>query len=102
MMSKRGHRHMKKQLQLRGRRRTRGYGRADWRLLAAAAVFVSALLVCGCGVASISVGRVGTGPTDTERPFEVLLIPEVNAGWAGWCFVAVGVRGGACGNGGNH
>ena len=89
----------KTQLRLTGSPSTPEYGRL---LLACAVSIVSAVLVSGCGAAAISIGKAATSPGVTEPRYEVLLIPEVNAGWAGWCFVAIGVQGGACGNGGTH
>jgi hypothetical protein len=89
-----------KQPQLRDRPSTGAYGRAVRLLCASITVIVSAMLASGCGAATVSVGRGGSsGATD---PYEVRFHPEMNAGWVGWCFVDVGVRGGACGHGGNH
>jgi hypothetical protein len=87
--------------QSRGRRGRRAHGRAARLLRRGATVISSAMIASGCGAVATSVGRAGPRSGATDR-YEVLLIPEINAGWAGWCFVAVGVEGGACGNGENH
>jgi hypothetical protein len=69
-----------------------GAWRTNLRLfLVGAAAIVGAMVVAGCGAATIS---AGDGPGAS-----VLLLPETNAGWVGWCFLPVGVSGGACGNG---
>ena len=64
------------------------------RLLGIALVLVL-LGAAGCGTV-VSVGRRGV--TNDADLYGVLLIPETNAGWAGWCFIAIGVAGGGCDN----
>lgn len=77
-------------------RRIQARGIAVRLLLAGVAVVASAMLVSACG-ASVS-GGTGGG-SGAAIPYKVLFVPETTAGWAGWCFGAVGVPGGACGNG---
>lgn len=74
--------------------------RTAWLLSVGIALITSSILGVGCGTATISVGKGGS--SDATDPYEVLFLPETNAGWAGWCFVAVGVPGGACGDGEQH
>ncbi len=82
--------------QLMYSRRIRARGIAVRLLLAGVAAIASAMLVSACG-ASISVGT--GGDSGAANPYNVLLVPETTAGWAGWCFGPVGIPGGACGNG---
>jgi hypothetical protein len=56
------------------------------RIVASATVILVALLAPGCGAASKAVRAGGT--SGSKDPYQVLLFPEVNAGWAGWCFFA--------------
>jgi hypothetical protein len=61
---------------------------------------VGGVSVSGCGTATISAGSAGR--TGAANGYDVLLVPEANAGWVGWCVLPVGVSGGACGNGDQH
>ncbi len=74
--------------------------RVTW-LLVGIAVVASTVCGMGCGDAGIVVG-VGAD-SGLNHPYEVLLIPEANAGWAGWCFIAIGgAQGGGCDGAQSH
>jgi hypothetical protein len=73
-----------------------------WMWRACLVAMGSAVLAVGCGAGQVGVetGRSATG----GDPYEVMLIPETNAGWAGWCFFAnVGMTlAGTCGGAQHH
>ncbi len=74
--------------------------RVTW-LLVGIAVVASAVCGMGCGDAGIVVG-VGAD-SGLKHSYEVLLIPETNAGWAGWRFIAIGgAQGGGCDGAQSH
>lgn len=64
-----------------------------------AAMVAAALVLSACSATSVATGPGNSRGTD---PYRVLLVPETSAGFAGWCIVAVGVPGGACGDGRRH
>jgi hypothetical protein len=82
------------------RSRRTGETRTAAQLLCTAAIAVfTGLLASGCGSAATAVsGGVGSAAGDSS---EVLPVPELNAGWAGWCFIAPGV-GAACAGAEHH
>jgi hypothetical protein len=75
--------------------------RTAWLLAGIAIMLASVVCTAGCGTADMATAT-GTDPGAADR-YEVLLVPETNAGWAGWCFIAIGgVQGGACDSARNH
>lgn len=68
--------------------------RLSVRVTATALVVAAAILICGCGIEGISARGNSSSPSMNHA---VVLVPELNAGWAGWCFFVVGVSGaGGC------
>jgi hypothetical protein len=67
-------------------------------LLAGLAALAIASALSACGGARVATSAGGSSGV-ADGGYSVLLVPETTAGWAGWCFVAVGVPGGGCGDG---
>lgn len=59
---------------------------------------ISVVAVGLCGIAVSSCSRTAS----ISRNPEILLVPQVNAGWAGWCVIGVGERVGGCPPGQSH
>jgi hypothetical protein len=75
-------------IQLMLLRRLRETVGVAWLMVTGAVVITSVMLGVGCGTAGAVVES--KSDADTGALYEVLLLPDTEAGWAGWCFVATG------------